>query len=346
MKPCPVKNNSKLLTRLLAVSLAVTMVIILSFQVSAAPPSFDLDLKELKKPHVTSNSVVKKPLPARKEEKQPPGPDTNVKSKKTRPVQKVAKKPSANVEKKVEHDAVVPSKSPVNQEPVKKSVTTEKLPSVLPERDRLYYYFIMPFEPEFSKFGPIPGTLREVAVALPPVSLEPKTITPEKVPVTELKVPIQKVAPKPVTPSESLKKEHPEKKIENPVIIEADSICNLTCKLLDGISELTTVDELLNDGANLAAASAGAIHAGVSAVLFCGLPRAEEYTVRRLLEMQGVGVISVSGDDSIEHLVHSVTSAMGISFRLVSRKDSIYSFINSDGRESLIKLSLKPVKRI
>lgn len=126
----------------------------------------------------------------------------------------------------------------------------------------------------------------------------------------------------------------PAKPAERVVLLDGATGCHVARMLLEAVASPTTVTDRLQ-GLALQVTTAGS-YQGVTAVLVCGLPTAESYTVGRLLEADGITLINVAADQPTEVAIDAVAEAVGLSYRLL--QDTPLSYLTNDHQGQPIRL--------
>lgn len=177
----------------------------------------------------------------------------------------------------------------------------------------------------------------------PPVTARSKkqatTNLPAKQPAT-----VKAAAKKPVPPQKIVQPVSTAQKQVQPapeelgplVLLDSASACPLARQLLEAVADPLPVDKALN-GLSLPAAAAARLQ-GATAVLACGLPAAEAYTFRRLLETKGLQLISLVGDEQADLVVQSVAQGLGLTFRQLQENPASYLVTGQQGRPIRIML--------
>lgn len=128
----------------------------------------------------------------------------------------------------------------------------------------------------------------------------------------------------------------PHEPVEQVVLLDGATACQLARLLLDAVAKPIPVAELLQGLA--APATAAGRHQGASAVLACDLPAAEAYTFGRLLEADGIKLINVTANQPTELTVDLVAQALGLSYRLL--QDNPLSYLTNDQQGRPLRLEI------
>ena len=286
-----------------------------------ADPSFELNLKDLKRPSIPAPTPVKPASVKSKTEKR------TAQQKKSAPPRQPAKNATVQIAR--------PAAVTATPKDIRLPAKPLKTPGTAETRTKDTPLCINP-QHHLNTVENSPGIwdpAAETQICFTPYQSDTKpSAVAEKKPQT-VATDTSKAEPKPDTKAAIDK--------EPPVIIEADTICRLACRLISSIATIVAPEELTGSLA-ITAAGKGAVYDGVSALLACSLSRAEEYTLARLLQMHDTGIIPISEDDSIDSMVDTVAGVMGIGFGRISGKDNSYLFRSENGEMLFIKLIKKP----
>lgn len=126
----------------------------------------------------------------------------------------------------------------------------------------------------------------------------------------------------------------PHEPVEQVVLLDGATPCQLARLLLEAVAKPVPVAEALQGIA--APATAAGRHHGATAVLACGMPPAESYTFRRLLEADGIQLISLTGTEQPAQVVQAVALGLGLSYR--QQHDSPLSYLTNDHQGRPIRL--------
>jgi len=121
---------------------------------------------------------------------------------------------------------------------------------------------------------------------------------------------------------------------EQIILLDGKTACRLAQLLLEAVAEPTPVAETLQ-GLPLTATSAARLQ-GATVVLTCGLPTAEAYTFRRLLEADGIQLINLAGDEQASQVVQTVALGLGLSYR--QQQDNPLSYLTNDSQSRPVRL--------
>lgn len=176
------------------------------------------------------------------------------------------------------------------------------------------------------KKPPVTGRSKKQATTKLPAKQPATAKTAVKKPLT---------APKVVQPVSTAQKAASEE-LGPLVLLDSASACPLARQLLEAVADPLPVDKALN-GLSLPAAAAARLQ-GATAVLACGLPAAEAYTFRRLLETKGLQLISLVGDEQADLVVQSVAQGLGLTFRQLQENPASYLVTGQQGRPIRIML--------
>lgn len=315
-------------------------------QLNAYPsPDFDIDLNDLKKPSIKTLPASKVPKKDLKPQIQhlPPATKQAVKNQ----TGKIIKK-SASIQKQavtVKQPPVIVKKQMPTHMPV--SIDTGKTSTAnYSNRDELFIHSFSGYKKFIS--DPIDlNTLLEVCVVSKRNTRQtdikpeqPENISSAK---TTNVIDINRSKDNYSTPHQKQKPE------ASGLTVEAESTCSLGYELLKRISSTSEPEKLNRSFDRLQHVLTAATYDNVTALLACSLTRAEEYTLRRLLDINGIKLISISNDDSIQAAIESITEVFGVSYMSVPGVENTFIFRNQNGQELLIrfktKLSGKPEKQ-
>jgi hypothetical protein len=295
---------------------------------SLAEPSFDLDLKEFKKPSAPVNTKLK--AAPQKKEKAP------VKPLAVAPVQK-----SKPVSKSLVKTVSPPTKTPVVAAAPQKAKTVA-VPIQTPPPANLHHsthkvisgdtlYGILIHNYELTK--------EAASLLIPSILLQNKlenanTLTAGHLLTIPLSLPEKQINTAIKAESKNVTYN------KNTVVLDARTACPLAKQILAVLAEKTTAAELFPGvimPGNITAVKAD----GISAILVCGMSRSDEYTFKRLLEIKDIQLISLSNDDGLKQVVQTISEALGFSFQLISEKDQVYQFRRDGEKDYFIRISEK-----
>lgn len=290
--------------------------LLLTVQPLAAAPaggSFDLDLKELKKPSIPAPAARKAP-PAKHEkaaqEKQEKGKQTAAKTA-TAKKRKTASAKAAAKPVEAPTTQTTPATAATTATPAQSTYTVaagETLYGILTRRYGLG-------ADAANRLMPVVVQQNRLADAAS-LSAGQKLVIPLAAPAGM--PPVAAAQPPAIAVPEAAKTATAADRV---ILLDARSACPLARQVLEAVAQPVDPQELLHDVTMPAVAAAR--FEGIIGVLACDLPRAEEYTFRRLLEMQGTQLIAVSGDDPLPQAVQAVADSLGISYlRLSGSPDS------------------------
>jgi hypothetical protein len=127
--------------------------------------------------------------------------------------------------------------------------------------------------------------------------------------------------------------------------LKAGEACPLAERLAVAIARSVPAETLLNglDLRPLAAVSYG----NLSVLITCGIPLAEAYTYRRLLEEHAVQLVNFRGNEQAEQVAGTLIDALALSYRLETDESSpaadlVYYFPADQERERPFRLTLQP----
>lgn len=121
------------------------------------------------------------------------------------------------------------------------------------------------------------------------------------------------------------------------VRITSASGCELARKIMETATSGIKPEKLM-EGATLPAVATASSYQGLSAILACGLNRAEEYTYRRILEEKGLGLVSVSADDTPQQVFQSIADSLAIPFSIDSEKPLVLNLPPDNGEHLPLRL--------
>lgn len=284
------------------VAAAVACAVLLAAQGAlwAAPAGFDLDLKELKKPAPVQISSGKRTTSAQQEQSKKTQITEATPAKKKR-VKAAARKSAAPAETPQQQPRTAPPElTPQSSHLV---VAGETLYGILTRSYGLTGEAANRLLPQVLKLNNLSDTAA--------LSAGQRLLIPLAQPTMTAAAPLP--LPPPVAAAST----------EQSVFLDAASACPLARQTLEALSQPIAATEVLQD-LPLAATAAGR-YEGIIAVLACELPRAEEYTYRRLLEMQGTRLIVVSADDPLPRAMLAVADGLGISYLRLSDNELLTS---------------------
>lgn len=126
----------------------------------------------------------------------------------------------------------------------------------------------------------------------------------------------------------------PNEPVEQVVLLDGATPCQLARLLLEAVAKPVPVAEALQGIAT--PATAAGRHQGATAVLACGMPPAESYTLGRLLEAEGIQLISLTETEQPAQVVQAVAQGLGLSYR--QRQDVPLSYLTNDYQGQPIRL--------
>lgn len=191
---------------------------------------------------------------------------------------------------------------------------------------------------ELKKPSALPTTQKKRTVSQKPTQPQNKSKAPAKTAQQR-----KKEQPKPVAtattavPPPLPSSVPPAEVAERLVFLDGATACPLARQLLEAVAEPVSLEQALH-GISIPSATAAASHQGLTALLACGLPAAEAYTFRRLLEADGVQLVNLEGDEQPEQVVQAVALKLGLSYRQLQDTPLSYLIDDHQGRPIRLKL--------
>lgn len=170
-----------------------------------------------------------------------------------------------------------------------------------------------------------------------PVQKVSKTAAITKITAKKAAAPAKTIQPpkKLVSPPAPIQTPVPRQGIEQIVILDGATACRLALLLLKAVAEPVPPAEVLQ-GLSLPVAAAAHLQ-GATALLTCGLPTAEAYTFRRLLEVDGIQLINLTGDEQAIQVVQAVAQGLGLSYYRLLQETPL-SYLTNDHQGRPIRL--------
>ena len=316
--------------------LVILMFSVCTIQTAVATP-FEIDLKDLKKPSIPeskpSKTTANKPKEVKQKLKHLPKAVPQIKAVKPQN-QKTTVSPPRQIARPKPATTKIPEQKPSER----KEMETAPAP---PDSSEFTTPWIAQ-SPIPGRFFPDSAEIAEMLEICPVPSEPPKQAQSSPVLTTPPSGPRPEAPVRKADTSEVLPPENKKTVSERPITIAADSICKMGCRLLERIGEIHLPGDMWEHLARFPQAIVGVSYEGVSALLTCGLPRAEEYTARRLLEMKGIRLISLSNDDGVQDAFVTIAEVLGIPYRVVSESEGVFSLKTAGG----VELSVKPEKTV
>ena len=184
--------------------------------------------------------------------------------------------------------------------------------------------------------------------SLPPTAKKPKAAAKQAAKTTEASAKPKKAATG--TPAKTVKAAAAAPTVAVPaeatprmdeVVFRPGLACWFAGQVASAIAAPVTAPEL-QKGFRLAPVAV-AKHDEVTAIITCGLPEAEAYTIARLLASRNLQMLNINGTESSEQTLEKVLNSLGFSYQREQNEGGISFIVALDGtQEKLLRLVIRP----